>query len=68
MQLTFIERFSLLRVSMGESPEAPAILRYLRPENSWFWAVVYQASTQKYANGHFERYNETPSIIREIFI
>ena len=53
---------------MGESPEAPAILRYLRPENSWFWAVVYQASTQKYANGHFERYNETPSIIREIFI
>ena len=50
----------------GKAPNAPAILKYSKPENSSFWSVLYRASNPKLAKDNFERHDERLQIKREI--
>ena len=54
--------------SRGKAPNAPAILKYSKPENSSFWSVLYRASNPKLAKDNFERHDERLQIKREILL
>ena len=59
---------SSLEGSRDKGSEALAFFNYLKPENALFLTALYQASTPKLVNCHFEWYHEGSTIGGEILL